>query len=484
MFARTLLFLLALPVIAEHALASAIDSPRSVRIIERTTHQVLATGKTYKETIEDAISAGRSLENACLADLDLTALNIAPTSMRLCVDEIRSRSRFEHDEEVYSFLNAMANASGFVLDAMSTIPTETSDPIKKRLWTLLQEIQPFIDFAALLPRPGSPPIFRGADFRCADLRYADLLFADLRNADFGSANLNGASLKGADLRSSILRHAHLANTKLEYADLSGTLFQASELPPADSLAYARGLDRLKYVMPEGTSSSYALLFVPKPSALMEMRKQLRDAGFRNAASALTCSIERERNFLRRQGCLPGFSEESLVGKLKQILLVPTSYQRMYSFVWWGFHFVFFDLTSAYGSHPVRPLAILVYLVLLCTPFYALVVLDRKYGLVEVSLRPVSGHFRPVFRTPVRKGRFQKVRVMIRALSIGLYFSDLMSFRIGFREFNLGYFIELVRKREAAFRAQGLARVVAGVQSAASIYLFALWILAYFGKPFG
>jgi hypothetical protein len=67
--------------------------------------------------------------------------------------------------------------------------------------------------------------------------------------------------------------------------------------------------------------------------------------------------------------------------------------------------------------------------------------------------------------------------------IGLYFSLLSAFSLGWRELNVGTWIARVQPREYVLRATGWVRTVAGIQSLLSVYLLALWVLTYFGRPF-
>ena len=71
----------------------------------------------------------------------------------------------------------------------------------------------------------------------------------------------------------------------------------------------------------------------------------------------------------------------------------------------------------------------------------------------------------------------------KALGIGLYFSVLSTFHIGWRDLNGGSWIARIQSREYTLSATGRARVVSGVQSLISVYLLAMWALTYFGRPF-
>lgn len=71
----------------------------------------------------------------------------------------------------------------------------------------------------------------------------------------------------------------------------------------------------------------------------------------------------------------------------------------------------------------------------------------------------------------------------RAIGYAVYFSLLSAFNIGFREITVGNWISRLQRREYTFRAEGWVRVVAGVQSLLSVYMLAMWLLTYFGRPF-
>ncbi len=70
-----------------------------------------------------------------------------------------------------------------------------------------------------------------------------------------------------------------------------------------------------------------------------------------------------------------------------------------------------------------------------------------------------------------------------AFRVGLYFSTLSAFSIGWKEFNVGNWIKRMQRSEYNLRATGWARTVSGIQSLISIYLLVLWVLTYFGRPF-
>ena len=72
---------------------------------------------------------------------------------------------------------------------------------------------------------------------------------------------------------------------------------------------------------------------------------------------------------------------------------------------------------------------------------------------------------------------------IAAVGQALYFSALSAFHIGWRDLNVGSWIVRMQFSECALRAKGWPRFFSGVQSLISVYLIALWVLTYFGRPF-
>ena len=103
-----------------------------------------------------------------------------------------------------------------------------------------------------------------------------------------------------------------------------------------------------------------------------------------------------------------------------------------------------------------------------------------------KVRPfkLTGHtpFRPL--PPRRWPRFEAwLRRGLRRVRLAFYFSLLSAFNLGWRELNVGNWISRLQKREYTLRATGWPRTVAGLQSLLSVYLLALWVLTYFGRPF-
>jgi len=66
---------------------------------------------------------------------------------------------------------------------------------------------------------------------------------------------------------------------------------------------------------------------------------------------------------------------------------------------------------------------------------------------------------------------------------GFYFSFLSAFSIGWKEINVGYWIQRIQFQENTMQATGWLRTISGLQSLISVYLLAMWALTYFGQPF-
>lgn len=64
-----------------------------------------------------------------------------------------------------------------------------------------------------------------------------------------------------------------------------------------------------------------------------------------------------------------------------------------------------------------------------------------------------------------------------------YFSILSAFRVGYREAKIGTWIGQLQSQEYTLTATGWVRTISGIQSLLSLYLLAMFVLTYFGRPF-
>jgi hypothetical protein len=263
-----------------------------------------------------------------------------------------------------------------------------------------------------------------------------------------------------------LTGAKFTGTVLDGADLTYAIFEPDSLPEARSFAAAEGLELLTYR--------------ENPGALVQLRKEMQDLGFRDQERKITYAIN------RRQA---------------QFAVLP---ERL-------FKKVAFDLTCDYGMSPGRPLRIVLYMWLVCAALYYLFIQFSTYsGLLVIS--PFSGQSRPRRRIqkvghisslyprtnggesqaePTRRRAWvlplfrsrRWLRAQWRMAAAAVFFSLMSAFNIGFRDINFGRWMRLLTKREYDLKAFGWARTVSGVQSLVSVFMIALWVFTYFGRPF-
>ena len=143
-----------------------------------------------------------------------------------------------------------------------------------------------------------------------------------------------------------------------------------------------------------------------------------------------------------------------------------------------FHLILFEWTCAYGMKPGRCFLILIVLIIIFTIPYTIALLTNEEDGIWMVWIPDR----------VRKNLGEKEPVRLEGLGSltilwGLYFSLLSAFSIGWREINVGNWIARMQWREYTLRATGWVRFVSGLQSLTSVYLLALWVLTYFGRPF-
>lgn len=151
--------------------------------------------------------------------------------------------------------------------------------------------------------------------------------------------------------------------------------------------------------------------------------------------------------------------------------------------------VFFEWTTGWGLYPGRALLLVLELMVGMTVVYVFPI-----TLLPYHLGARSGVYRiwPRHRLdPVSEGTGIAERAYAERLTAGFpaavawafYFSMLSTFHIGWRDLNVGTWISRVQPSEFALRGRGWVRVVSGAQSLISVYLVAMWVLTYFGRPF-
>jgi uncharacterized protein YjbI with pentapeptide repeats len=293
----------------------------------------------------------------------------------------------------------------------------------------------------------------GAYIRWTTLSGANLMVADLGGVRLHEANLSGANLSRANLRGAELVGANLSQANLVDADLSFTMFE----PQYQSLGSVVGVESARHMELSRYESS--------PAALVVLRARFAKAGFRDQERRVTFAKLRSQQLIE-------WKEGSL-------------WQRIEA----GFSYLAFDLPCRYGLDYGRPLRILGALILAFAIVYAFALRSRGRGAIwrvwlPDRIQKDEGQAEPErlslqgLESP--RGSFSQ---LARAVGLGLLFSLVSAFQIGWRELNVGNWITRLQPREYTLRATGWVRVVSGVQSLLSVYLLALWVLTYFGRPF-
>lgn len=290
----------------------------------------------------------------------------------------------------------------------------------------------------------------GANLQCAVLKNAilcganlgkaDLNFANLSKANLGAADLNGAYLNVANLNYTFLQDTNLDKASLTAADLNQAMFEVKTLPEIDAISSARNLELMRYHN--------------NPTALTKLRKAFKDVGFYYQERQITYAIKHYQTIYNlNHGDLGGFVEGA-------------------------FRYVFFDCTTLWGREPGRALLIMIIMILVFSIPYVIAL--RQPGMNGIWRKWSDDRIRIDLGTNKPELLHTGWR---QALLVGLYFSVLSAFNIGWREFNMGNWIQRIQPTEYTLRATGWVRTVSGVQSLISVYLLAIFVLTYFGQIF-
>jgi uncharacterized protein YjbI with pentapeptide repeats len=327
------------------------------------------------------------------------------------------------------------------------------------------------------------------DLRSAILVEANLQEARLGNANLQRANLHLALIQKADLHRANLQEArfiqaNLGGANLQWADLGGAVFEPSSLPDIRLLANAFNLEKMT--------------FSDSPAALIELREAFKKEGMRTQERRITYAIEHTR---RLQAWDQWGSRDDLLLYLKEDKrswiekLVGKGDRRRWPEMVAGkieslFKYVLFELPADYGMAPGRALQGLLGFIPCFALFYwiALHHASSRSGLWMIvpadRLTRGRGHERVVRIQPhPTKTWRERLTAEFRLFRTSFYFSLLSAFHLGWRELNVGTWIARMQPREYVLRATGWVRFVAGLQSLLSVYLLALWVLTYFGRPF-
>jgi hypothetical protein len=300
----------------------------------------------------------------------------------------------------------------------------------------------------------------GAELNNANLDFANLngailLEAKLNNAGLSMARLDGAYLAGAQMKSADLNGAGLNGATLAFVNLAAAQYMPASPPPNSFVAGIEGLS--------------TVTFLPgRENGLVQLRELLQRAGLRDLERQATFAIE------------SGRTKHAIADWPEDLSSVAEGVFRKVMFEW----------TTGYGLFPARALLIIVIVWALLVPIYASSIWKEPGKVTNTS-----GIYRiwPKDRIETREGMQPKLdnpavveplhRRDISTLGWAAYFSLLSTFQIGFREFSVGTWLSRAQPRNFVLESVGWVRTVSGLQSLLSVYLLAMWLLAYFGRPF-
>ncbi|MBI5521074.1 MAG: pentapeptide repeat-containing protein [Desulfarculus sp.] len=363
-------------------------------------------------------------------------------------------------------------------------------------------------------------IFNGTILHRAEMVNANLQGAHFYNANLQLANMFGTNLKGArlrdtDLKSAKLVSANLQETIMQNVDLREAILTAvnmrkssiSEVNLKEAVLYGANLEGVIFQPKVGFTSSSSglptitglakLTFISSGDALGELRGWYKTVGLRDQERQVTYAYHHTSMM------------KALSGSWFEYLLIKTGLEKGLDFSvlekYWdelgirkeqdktkkdvappalvigaAIKYIAFDLTCAWGLDHTRPLLIL--FVLMVVPFSGC----YFYSLVSQSR---DGIWRVWHPDRLRNDQGGEIPERLRPknfwshLGLSLYFSLLSAAHIGWRDLNVGAWISRIQPREYTLRATGWVRAVSGVQSLISVYLLALFVLSYFGRPF-
>ena len=283
----------------------------------------------------------------------------------------------------------------------------------------------------------APPILRPANLSAVEALSADFAGASLKGAYLHGANLAGADLTGADLSASTLDDANFADSSVFRTEFAGAALDKAKLDDV-ILVGARGLSDI---------------LVADPVKVAELRQIARRTGLRQEERALTAAL---RKFsLSRESGGSRFAQRWILG----------------------------GQVTDFGANPTGSLIALPLLILVFWPAYICAFhLARSTETGRSGIYKVWNSDRVVV-LPDQPSKERLRLSLMRSLPMGLYFSLLSAFHIGWREINVGNWILRLHPGEYVLRPVGWVKVVSGAQSLVSVYFLALWALTYFGRPF-
>ncbi len=354
--------------------------------------------------------------------------------------------------------------------------------------------------------------------------------ANLRCAVLHGINLSGSIVMGADLRGAILSHSKLVKTtflisnlggaNLSQADMSGATFNDSELGDSDfRLSNLNGaffisvrMDKAQLSQADVKNVTFEPIILPpvthiasvehiesmtygeSPEALTKLRNDFKNAGFRDQERKVTYALKTRQSELLYKSW--------------------TDNRNWYDYAEYWMNKVFFDFTCQYGMNPGRILISILCIIFISSIVYIVFSQFSESSRLAIVVPNSHPENRPGWLLPYLNNQAKMLQVggfaswiqfpiqlqPITASSNGAYlcslvkqewalfrvsllFSLMSTFNIKFREIDFGRWLRLLTHTEYDIKATRWARMFSGLQALVSVYLAALLLLSYFGRPF-
>lgn len=329
----------------------------------------------------------------------------------------------------------------------------------------------------------------GADLNGADLNSADLTAADLEGADLIRTNLSGSTLLGTNLKQAVLTGSDLAGASLRNVDVTGadlvrvnlaeTLWETTGKLDSGKLAGMTGLRQIRIRLcpdsprPDRLRDCANLAGNPDFGGLNQLIAGLKEAGHRQLElDAVAARETMKTNLALARWWQHGTDafDQGVAGLLR---------------------FVVYEWTVDYGREPFGAFVIMFWLfvgfgIVYVLALYFVPFADSFgfYRVLQANRIQCTDEYNDRYEL-ARDAEVKRIRrtAFPRALVIGFYYSILMTFRIGFRDVNVGEWLLRLRGEDITYVSRGWLRTAAGVQSLVSLVLLGVFLITFFGRPF-
>jgi uncharacterized protein YjbI with pentapeptide repeats len=289
--------------------------------------------------------------------------------------------------------------------------------------------------------------------------------------DFSRLNFgNGADFFQATLLNVNIKDVDLSGSDFEEANLRGVRFEPSKIPEASKIAYCSNLQ--------------TLYFQENPTALTMLRDSFKTSGFREQERGITYALKRSENKIRLEHArvdsffnFRDFNWDKFGPKIERISFA----EKAINYFWYAFNLALFDWTVQYGMNYTRPIVLTIIIIIFSAFLYLILICLNIPGNIEVINNSNSENYAPLKEYIIKDNIILKILIIFRYC---LVFSMMNATNISFREFNFSRWLYLLFTEDVNIRPTGWIRPISAFQSIISLFLLILFLLSYFGRPFG